>query len=790
MVISKIKEKVFTNPKDDAVKRRAEIPDTLPVIPIKDTVLYPYTVLPLFVTEEKSIKAVEQAIGVQRIIGVVTIKSDHEGDVGPDDLYTIGSAAVIHKMLRMPEKGMALIVQGLAKIAIKEFISEEPFLKASVEIIIEEAEKNTRIEALMRTAIALTQKMISLAPSLPEEIQVTAINLDDPIKLAYLIATIVKMKLSERQELLELDSVEEKLNRIVTILSREVELLELGGKIQTQVQSEMTKAQREYYLREQLKAIKQELGETDERVQETNEIRGRLDEAKLPEEVMKEAERELSRLDKIPTASPEYNVIRTYLDWIMDLPWNKSTEDNLDLERAEKILNDDHYDLEKVKERIIEYLAVRKLKKDTKGPILCFVGPPGVGKTSLGQSIARALGRQFIRMSVGGMHDEAEIRGHRRTYVGALPGRIIQSIRRAGSNNPLFMIDEIDKVGSDYRGDPSSALLEVLDPEQNFSFRDHYLDLPFDLSKVMFITTANVIQTIHPALKDRMEVLTLAGYTEEEKLGIAMNYLVPRQLKENGLTRDNIEFEKESLLKIISGYTREAGVRNLEREIATVCRKVAKKVAGGKTTKVTVKVEDLHNFLGAEKIYPEVAKRTSVPGVATGLAWTETGGDILFIESTRMPGEKGFTLTGQLGDVMQESAKAALSYVRSRAKELGIDEKFFDTNDIHLHVPAGAIPKDGPSAGVTMISSLVSLLTNRPVNNEVAMTGEITLTGLVLPIGGIKEKMLAARRAGIKTVILPKRNESDLEDIPEELRKDLKFVFVENVDEVLKAALK
>lgn len=790
MAVTKIKEKVFKRQADEKTEARADIPDTLPLIPVKDTVLFPYTVIPLFVTEDKSIKAVEQAIASQRIIGVVAEKPKDEGEGGPSDLYMIGSAAVIHKMLRMPEKGMALVVQGLAKIAINEVVSEEPFLNASVEVIIEEPEKNTRIEALMRTAISLTQKMISLAPYLPEEIQVTAINLDDPLKLAYLIATIVRMKLQERQELLELDSVEEKLHRIVTILSREVELLELGGKIQTQVQSEMTKAQREYYLREQLKAIRQELGETDERAQETNEIRGRLAEAALPEEVMKEAERELGRLEKIPSASPEYNVIRTYLDWIMDLPWNKSTEDNLDLERAEKILNDDHYDLEKIKERIIEYLAVRKLKKDTKGPILCFVGPPGVGKTSLGQSIARALGRQFIRMSVGGMRDEAEIRGHRRTYVGALPGRIIQSIRRAGSNNPLFMIDEIDKVGSDFRGDPSSALLEVLDPEQNFSFRDHYMDLPFDLSKVMFITTANVIQTIHPALKDRMEVLVLAGYTEEEKLGIAQNYLVPRQLKENGLTGDNIGFEKDTLLKIISGYTREAGVRNLEREIATVCRKVAKKVAGGATTKVIVKTDDLHNFLGAEKIYPEVAKRTSVPGVATGLAWTETGGDILFIESTRMPGKKGFTLTGQLGDVMQESAKAALSYVRSRAKELGLEEDFFEKNDIHLHVPAGAIPKDGPSAGVTMISSLVSLLTGRPVSNEVAMTGEITLTGLVLPIGGIKEKMLAARRAGIKTVILPKRNEADLEDVPEALRKDLKFVFVENVDEVLKAALK
>ena len=789
MVISKIKEKVFKDIDDKPVIAKSDIPDTLPIIPLKDTVIYPFTVIPLFISEEKSIKAIENAMSSHRIVGTVAIKPKETEDTGISDLYTIGTAAVIHKMLRMPDRGMALIVQGIVKISIKEYISQDPFLNASIDVIVEEPVKNNRIEALMRTAITQTQKMISLAPYLPEELQVTAINLDDPLKLAYLIATIVKMKLEERQVILELDDVEDKLSRVISILTREVDLLELGGKIQTQVQSEMTKAQREYYLREQLKAIKQELGETDERTQETNELKNRLQEANLPEEVRKEAEREVNRLDKIPSASPEYNVIRTYLDWILELPWNKSTEDNLDLDRAQNILDADHYDLEKIKERIVEYLAVRKLKKEAKGPILCFVGPPGVGKTSLGQSIARALGRKFIRMSVGGMRDEAEIRGHRRTYVGALPGRIIQSIRRAGSNNPLFMIDEIDKVGADFRGDPSSALLEVLDPEQNFSFRDHYLDLPFDLSKVMFITTANVIMTIHPALRDRMEVLTLSGYTEEEKLGIAIHYLIPRQIKENGLTKDNIEFTNDAVLKIISAYTREAGVRNLEREIATVCRKVAKNVAAGKVEKIIVAANDLHKFLGPEKIYPEVAKRTAVPGVATGLAWTETGGDILFIEATQMPGSKGFTLTGQLGDVMQESAKAALSYVRSKAKELGIDEGFFEKHDFHLHVPAGAIPKDGPSAGVTMITSLVSLLTGKPVNNEVAMTGEITLTGIVLPIGGIKEKVLAARRAGIKTVILPKRNEADLEELPEDLKKDMRFVFVETINEVLKAAL-
>ena len=818
------KERGSKNRGDKTVIAKGDIPEKLPIIPLKDTVIYPYTVIPLFVTEEKSIKAVESAMNSHRIIGAVAIKSKEVEDVGPEDLYSVGTAAVIHKMLRMPDKGMALIVQGLTKIKIRDFISEDPFINASIDVIIEEPVKNTRIEALMRTATAQSQKMISLAPYLPEEIQVTAINLDDPLKLSYLIATLIRMKTEERQEILELENVEEKLGRVVTILTREVDLLELGGKIQTQVQSEMSKTQREYYLREQLKAIRQELGETDERTQEANEIRDRLKEANLPEEVMKEAEREADRLEKLPPASPEYNVIRTYIDWILELPWNKGTEDHLDLARAQKILDEDHYDLEKIKERIIEYLAVRKLKKDTKGPILCFVGPPGVGKTSLGQSIARALGRKFIRMSVGGMHDEAEIRGHRRTYIGALPGRILQSIRRAASNNPLFMIDEIDKVGSDFRGDPSSALLEVLDPEQNFSFRDHYLDLPFDLSKVMFITTANVIQTIQPALRDRMEVLYLAGYTEEEKLGIAINYLIPKELKEHGLTKEtfmslrttkenekpstpllekggkdgfekgysdeNIEFTKEAVLKIIASYTREAGVRNLEREIATVFRKIAKDVAAGKVERVIVKAEDLHLYLGPEKVYPEVAKRTAIPGVATGLAWTEAGGDILFIEATQMRGDKGFTITGQLGDVMQESAKAALSYVRSRAKELGINEDFFNERDIHIHVPAGAIPKDGPSAGVTIVTSLVSLLTGRPVNNEVAMTGEITLTGIVLPIGGIKEKVLAARRAGIKTVVMPKRNEADLEELPVDLRKNMNFVFVDTVDEALKAALK
>jgi ATP-dependent Lon protease len=629
-----------------------------------------------------------------------------------------------------------------------------------------------------------------MAPNLPAELAIMAMNLDDPGVLADLIASTLNIPLEDKQAILETLEVKERLAKVNVLLNKELSVMELGSKIQSEVREGIDKTQREYFLREQLKAIQKELGEKDERTVEIEELRQRLIQAKLPPEAMKEAERELDRLAKMPPAAAEYTVARTYLDWLIDLPWAVSTEDNLDISQAQKVLDEDHYDLEKVKKRILEYLAVRKLKADMKGPILCFVGPPGTGKTSLGKSIARALGRKFIRMSLGGVRDEAEIRGHRRTYVGALPGRIIQGIRKAGSNNPVFMLDEIDKLGMDFRGDPSSALLEVLDPEQNYSFSDHYLEVPFDLSKVMFITTANILDPIPPALRDRMEVLDLPGYTEEEKLGIAKDFLVPKQIEAHGLSKENIKFEDQALRRIALEYTREAGVRNMEREIANICRGVARKVAEGQKGLTVVEAESVPSFLGPAKFFSEVAERTSEPGVATGLAWTPTGGDILFIEATRMKGRKGFNLTGQLGEVMKESAQAALSYVRAKAKTLKIPENFFDSSDIHIHVPAGAIPKDGPSAGVTIFTAITSLLTGRPVRNDVAMTGEITLRGLVLAVGGIKEKILAARRAGITTVILPKRNEKDLQEVPEQVKKDMKFHFVQRMDEVIRIALK
>jgi len=616
-----------------------------------------------------------------------------------------------------------------------------------------------------------------------------AMNLEEPGALADLIASILNIPLEDKQTLLETLDVKARLEKANLFLTKELSVLELSSKIQSQVREGIDKSQREYFLREQLKAIQKELGEKDERTVEIEELRQRLTQAKLPPEAMKEGERELDRLAKMPPAAAEYTVSRTYLEWLIDLPWAVSTADNLDISQAQKVLDEDHYDLEKVKKRILEYLAVRKLKADMKGPILCFVGPPGTGKTSVGKSIARALGRKFIRMSLGGVRDEAEIRGHRRTYVGALPGRVIQGIRKAGSNNPVFMLDEIDKLGMDFRGDPSAALLEVLDPEQNYAFSDHYIDVAFDLSKVMFITTANILDPIPPALRDRMEVLDLPGYTEEEKLKIAKEFLVPKQLEAHGLTDTHIKFEDGAIRRLTLEYTREAGVRNLEREIANICRAVAKRVAEGQEGLAIIRAEDVPAYLGPVKFFSEVAERTSEPGVATGLAWTPTGGDILFVEATRMKGRKTFSLTGQLGEVMKESAQAALSYVRARAKALKIPEDFFDHSDIHIHVPAGAIPKDGPSAGVTMFTALTSLLTGRPVRSDVALTGEITLRGLVLPVGGIKEKVLAANRAGITTVILPKRNEKDLEEVPEEVKKRMKFHFVQRMDEVIDLAL-
>ncbi|RLA94619.1 MAG: endopeptidase La, partial [Deltaproteobacteria bacterium] len=749
----------------------------------------PELVLPIMVGRKKSVKLIDDAMEGEKLIGVLTQHNSEIEDPAPDELYTMGVAAQLVRVVRELDGTQRVIVQGLERIRVKRFLQSDPYYVAEVEVLPVGTVYDVEVEALTRNLKALFQKAVELASYLSNELKNMVMNVKDPSVLADLIAANLNIKVQEKQEVLELLDLKARLNKVHFILTREVQILELGNKIQSQVKEDIDKAQREYYLREQLKAIKRELGEADDHTAEIKELREKIEKAQMPEEAKKAAEKELDRLSKMPPASAEYTVARTYLDWLVELPWAKGTEDNLDIANARRILDEDHYDLEKVKKRILEYLAVRKLKKDMKGPILCFVGPPGVGKTSLGRSIARAMGRKFIRISLGGIRDEAEIRGHRRTYVGALPGRIIQGIKRAGTNNPVFMLDEVDKIGTDFRGDPASALLEVLDPEQNHAFSDHYIDVPFDLSKVMFITTANILDTIPPALKDRMEVLELPGYSDDEKLMIAKQHLIPKQLEEHGLTPENLQFEDEAILGIIHSYTREAGVRNLEREIAAICRAVAKDVAEGKNDKVVVKKETLHKFLGPEKFYPEVAERIFTPGIATGLAWTPTGGDIIFIEATKMKGEKGLTLTGQLGDVMKESAQAALSYVRSKAKELGIDEDFYSKTDIHIHVPAGAIPKDGPSAGVAMFVALISLLTDRPVRSDVAMTGEITLRGQILPVGGIKEKVLAGRRAGIKTIILPKRNEKDLEELSDHVKEGLEFKFVQRMDEVVDIAL-
>lgn len=774
-------------PRDKKEKR--PIPKYLPILPLRGTVLFPELVLPIMVGRKKSVKLIDDAMEGEKLIGVLTQHNSEVEDPAPDELYSMGVAAQLVRVVRELDGTQRVIVQGLERIRVKRFLQSDPYYVAEVEVLPVGEVYDVEVEALTRNLKALFQKAVELASYLSNELKNMVMNVKDPSVLADLIAANLNIKVQEKQEVLELLDLKARLNKVHFILTREVQILELGNKIQSQVKEDIDKAQREYYLREQLKAIKRELGEADDHTAEIKELREKIEKAQMPEEAKKAAEKELNRLSKMPPASAEYTVARTYLDWLVELPWAKGTEDNLDIANARRILDEDHYNLEKVKKRILEYLAVRKLKKDMKGPILCFVGPPGVGKTSLGRSIARAMGRKFVRISLGGIRDEAEIRGHRRTYVGALPGRIIQGIKRAGTNNPVFMLDEVDKIGTDFRGDPASALLEVLDPEQNHAFSDHYIDVPFDLSKVMFITTANILDTIPPALKDRMEVLELPGYSDDEKLMIAKQHLIPKQLKEHGLTPENLQFEDEAILGIIHSYTREAGVRNLEREIAAICRAVAKEVAEGKDEKVVVKKETLHKFLGPEKFYPEVAERIFTPGIATGLAWTPTGGDIIFIEATKMKGEKGLTLTGQLGDVMKESAQAALSYVRSKAKELGIDEDFYSKTDIHIHVPAGAIPKDGPSAGVAMFVALISLLTGRPVRSDVAMTGEITLRGQILPVGGIKEKVLAGRRAGIKTIILPKRNEKDLEELSDHVKEGLEFKFVQRMDEVVDIAL-
>jgi ATP-dependent Lon protease len=772
--------------KDDKVV----IPDELPVLPLRGTVLYPDLILPIMVGRKKSVKLIDDAMDSDRIIGVITQKRSEIEDPRETDLYSVGVAALILRMIRELDGSQRVIVQGVSRMKVKEYIQREPYFKARSEVIDEGLVQGVEIDALMMNLKNLFQRAVELAPYLTTELGTMVSNIKSPSILADLIASNLNISTTEKQGILETFDVRERLTKVHLFLNKEVQVLELGNKIQSQVKEDMDRTQREYYLREQLKAIKKELGELDEHSTEIKDLREKIKKAKMPPDALAAAEKELDRLAKIPPASAEYTVARTYLDWLAELPWSETTEDNLDIDNAQKTLDEDHYDLEKVKKRILEYLAVRKLKADMKGPILCFVGPPGVGKTSLGKSIARTMGRKFIRISLGGVRDEAEIRGHRRTYVGALPGRIIQGIKKAGSNNPVFMLDEVDKIGMDFRGDPSSALLEVLDPEQNFSFSDHYIDVPFDLQKVMFITTANVLDTIPPALRDRMETLELPGYSEDQKMMIAKEFLIPKQINEHGLSLEFIEFQDAALQIVISSYTREAGVRNLEREIATICRGVAKDVARGIKEKVAIVPDTLHKFLGPVKFFPEVAERTSDPGVATGLAWTPTGGDIIFVEATKMRGEKGLTLTGQLGDVMKESAQAALAYVRSKSKELGIDEDFFGKNDIHIHVPAGAIPKDGPSAGITMFVALTSLLTNKPVRNDVAMTGEITLRGLVLPVGGIKEKVLAGMRAGIRTIILPQKNEKDLEEIPEHIRNQMNFKFIHRMDEAIELALK
>ena len=818
---------------DDENEISPEIPAILPILSLKDTVVFPLTVFPLAVGQERSIRLIEDLIqaGGPRLVGLVAQKNSEIEQAGVGDSYTIGTVATVHKLLKVPDGTIRLAVQGLEKMRIVEYIETDPYLKARIEILQDAEETGVEVEALMRNSVSLFQRLVALVPQIPDELLVTAINVEQPRQLAYLIATSVRMELEQRQAILEAPSVQAKLEQLNAFLTKELEVLELGRKLQNQVQDELSKTQREYFLREQMKAIQKELGEDDPQTAEINGFRETIQKAGMPAEARREAERELDRLSKLPPVAAEYGVIKTYLDWLTTLPWDRSTEAPLDIAVARKVLDEDHYDMEKVKERLIEYLAVRKLRSDrakpvgpttpaaepTTGetvtldklefddapmtyedvhnfsgprePILCLVGPPGVGKTSLGQSIARALGRKFTRMSLGGMRDEAEIRGHRRTYIGALPGRIIQAIRRAESNDPVFMLDEVDKIGADYRGDPSSALLEVLDPEQNRDFRDHYLDVPFDLSKVMFIATANLLDPIPAPLRDRMEILQLAGYTEEEKVHIAFQHLIPKQLRAHSLTEADVTLEEGGVRRIIQDYTREAGVRGLEREIATVLRKIARSVAEGKVEKVVVTTEKVSEFLGKRRYFSDVAERTQQPGVATGLAVTEVGGDILFIEATRMPGSKHMIVTGQLGDVMKESAQAALSYVRSKAKELHIDPDFFDKSDIHVHIPAGAIPKDGPSAGIALTTALASLLTGRPIHGDIAMTGEITLRGKVLPIGGVKEKVLAARRAGIKRVILPALNERDLDDLPPELRNELQYSLVDNIDQVLAIAL-
>jgi ATP-dependent Lon protease len=768
-----------------------KLPEILSILPLFDATLFPKMVVPVVIMQRESIQLVDEAMSKDRTIGLILSKnSEVKSKYTPDDLYKFGTTALILKMAKIEDNRAQLLVQGLGRFKVKDFIKGKPYLQARVENLQEIETKSKEIDALMANLIGLFTKVVEFSPGLSPDILSMAKSIQMPGILADMIVSIINSTLEEKQKVLETLNIKKRLQEVTRLVNYQLEILKLGSKIQSQVKGDMDKKQREYYLRQQMEAIKEELGEKDETSIEIEEYKAKIKEKNLPKEALKEAEREIGRLSRMHPSSSEYTVASTYLDWLTSLPWNESTKDKLDIKKARKILDDDHYGLKKPKKRIIEFLAVRKLKPESKGPILCLAGPPGTGKTSLGRSIARALGRKFHRISLGGVRDEAEIRGHRRTYVGALPGRIIQGIRRAESNNPVFMLDEIDKVGSDFRGDPSSALLEVLDPEQNFSFSDHYLDVPFDLSKVMFITTANILDTIPPALRDRMEVLHLLGYTLDEKIKIANRFLIPRQREAHGLNSSQISFTNASIKNIITGYTREAGLRNLEREIATICRGVATQIAEGDTKAVKINVKDIYKYLGPVNYTSEVRTRPSKPGIAMGLAWTQAGGMLLFVEATSMKGKKGLTLTGQLGDVMKESATAALSFIRANAAKLGISEDFFDTIDIHIHIPEGSIPKDGPSAGVTILTALVSLLTNKTIKKDLAMTGEITLRGRVLPVGGVKEKVLAAHHAGIKTIIMPKWNEKDLEeDIPEKVKKEIQFHFVDEMMEVLKIAI-
>src|SRR4051812_6707423 len=767
-----------------------EVPEQLSILPLRNSVLFPGSIIPIDVGRRKSVRLVEEAISKERpVIGILTQRDARTEDPTENDMYQVGCAARILKVIKLAKDNFSVILQGVSRIRVAEYQQQEPFIIARVQPIPDPTTTDVELDALVMNLKDIAKRVIKLMPELPKEASALVDSVTEPGQLADLVTSNLDIQVDEKQDVLETFDLKARMRTVLQFLSRQLEVLKVREKINTQVQEEMGRNQREYVLRQQLKAIKEELGELDESGGDLDEFKEKIQEAKMPADVEKVANKQFERLKVMQPSSAEYTVTRTYLEWLVELPWSISTEDKLNIQEARDILNSDHYDLEKGKKRILEYLAVRKLKADKKGPILCLLGPPGVGKTSLGRSIAKAMGRKFVRISLGGVRDEAEIRGHRRTYVGSLPGRIIQSLKKAGTNNPIFMLDEIDKLGHDFRGDPASALLEVLDPEQNFSFSDHYLEVPFDLSHVMFLATANVIDPVPPALKDRLEILELPGYTRDEKRNIARQFLVPKQLEEHGLKDTHIEVTDEAVAEVIDGYTREAGVRNLEREVGSIARGVAVKIAKGSKEKYVVKAAEVPEYLGPQKFMSEVAERTAEPGVATGLAWTPVGGDILFIEATRMPGKGSLVLTGQLGDVMKESAQAALSFVRAKAKWLGIEENFLDKTDIHVHIPAGAIPKDGPSAGVTMFTALASMLTGKPIRNDVAMTGEITLRGNVLPVGGIKEKILAAHRAGIKRIIMPDRNQKDMVDVPEQAKNEMEFFYVKKIDELLPLAL-